>query len=197
MSVVRNIGIVDCASLKMYAEFLSRRGFSIQRFLDAAPADVSLLIFCKDHLEQDSIQKIGNAFDGPKLLLNSDPPAEWTNARKLGVPLLPLDLENQILQLLDQSPQTQSSHRILIVEDDVTIAMTVVRTFQEGGFQVRVCRGFAELASALQHKPELIVMDLNLPGLSGEKLGEMVRKQKIPVVIFSSEREDRLAEAKR
>ena len=43
-----------------------------------------------------------------------------------------------------------------------------------------------------QFRPELIVMDLNLPGLSGEKLGEMIRKQKIPVVIFSSEREDRL-----
>ena len=75
--------------------------------------------------------------------------------------------------------------------------MTIVRTFQEGGFTVKVCRGYAELVTALQQTPDLILMDLNLPGISGDKLGEMIRRQNIPVVIFSGMAPDRLEEAKK
>jgi len=195
--VQKEIGILNCPSLKMYADFLSRRGFTVSYFQDRPPATSSLLLFCKDHLSDASVLTAGEKFIGPKLILNENIPEAWINATRLTLPLLPLELENKILQLLEETPKVHSTHRILVVEDDVTIAMTLVRTFQEGGFEVRVCRGFAELASAMQLKPELIVMDLNLPGVSGEKLGEMLRKQKIPVVIFSSEKEERLAEAKK
>jgi CheY-like chemotaxis protein len=192
------IGIVDCPSLKMYADFLLRRGFTVLLFKNGPVASSSLLLFCKDHLSDPAIAQVGKEFGGPKLVLNEESPSGWINAHRVSLPLLPLDLENQILKLLDQGLSSpQSSHRILVVEDDVTVAMTLVRTFQEGGFQVRVCRGFAEMAAGLQHQPELIIMDLNLPGLSGEKLGEMLKKQKIPVVIFSSETEERLQEAKK
>ena len=198
MEETRVIGIVDCPTLKMYADFLLRRGFTISFFKSPPISSSSLLLFCKDHLQDSGVAEIGQQFSGPKLILNEEPPSGWENAQRLSLPLLPLDLENHILKLLNQGiSSAATSHRILVVEDDVTVAMTLVRSFQEGGFQVRVCRGFAELASGMQHQPELIIMDLNLPGMSGEKLGEMIKKQKIPVVIFSSETEERLQEAKK
>lgn len=198
MAENRTIGVVDCPNLRMYADFLRRRGYEILSFMDSlGERACAVLLFCSDHLPQPAVQEIGRNFEGPKLVLNAEAPLDWQNSHRLNLPLLPLELEQRISRLMEHHSPVQSAFSILLIEDDVTAAMTVVRTFQEGGFTIRVCRGYAELASALQNKPDLIVMDLNLPGISGEKLGEMIRKQNIPVVIFSSETPARLEEAKR
>lgn len=193
------VGVVDCPGLRMYADFLGRRGYLIRSFSKEPPeSGCAVLIFCSDHLSDESIQRIGGQFQGHKLILNAPPPEDWINTRSLSLPLLPLELEQQISSLTeDKQVQEGNALHILVVEDDVTAAMTLVRSFQEGGFSVKVCRGYAELATAIQTRPDLIVMDLNLPGVSGEKLGEMIRRQNIPVVIFSSEDRERLEEARK
>lgn len=192
------IGIVECSTLKMYADFLSRRGYNISFFLEApASPECSLLIFCGDHLDHPSVQSSGRAFSGPKLLLNAEPPAGWKSIHRLSAPILPLELENKVASLLEDSPKSHNSFHILAVEDDVTTAMTLVRSFQEGGFSIKICRGYAELTSSLVPPPDLIVMDLNLPGISGDKLGEMLRKQNIPVVVHSSQSPERLEEVRK
>lgn len=183
----------------MFGDFLARRGYNIVYFLNDPPdPECKILIFCGDHLPQPSVQIAGRESKAHKLLLNAEPPDDWTQTHCLALPLLPLELEQQIASITEEkSGPASSGYHILVVEDDVTAAMTLVRTFQEGGFVVKVCRGYAELATAIQMKPDLIVMDLNLPGVSGEKLGEMIRRQNIPVVIFSSENRERLEDAKK
>lgn len=192
------IGIVDCSGLKMYADFLTRRGYAASFFLDSPPDPAcAVLVICSDHLSHPNVQTVGASFSGPKLLLNAEPPEGWQNVHRLSLPILPLELENKVAGFLEDSPQSKSSFHILAVEDDVTTAMTLVRTFQEGGFSIKICRGYAELTSSLHPPPDLIVMDLNLPGITGDKLGEMIRKQNIPVVVHSSQSPERLEEVRK
>ena len=192
------IGVVNCPSLKMYADFLSRRGYIVEYFLDQpAKVECSLLLFCNDHLDVPSVQSTGRVSAVPKLLLNADTPDGWIEVHRMNSPLLPLELENKIASFLEDSRHADTTFHILAIEDDVTTAMTLVRTFQEGGFSIKVCRGYAELAASLEPIPNLIIMDLNLPGITGDKLGEMIRKQNIPVVVFSSQSPDRLEEARK
>ena len=59
--------------------------------------------------------------------------------------------------------------RILIIEDDADIALPLKYYLERvGGFAVTVEQdGEAGLANATRHSPDLIVLDLNLPGLDG------------------------------
>jgi CheY-like chemotaxis protein len=187
------VGLVDCPTLRMYQQFLARRGYTVR----GVPAtDASVLVLCSDHAADPTLRSAGASFIGPKLLLGFDPPAGWVKAQRLRTPLLPLDLERLVLELCVGSREAATSYSVLVVEDDATTAATVARAFQDGGLRVQSCGGFAEMAKALQSRPDFILMDLNLPGLSGEKLGEIIRVKRIPVAVFSSEPAARLEEAR-
>jgi CheY-like chemotaxis protein len=178
------VGLVECPTLRMYQQFLVRRGYTVRPI----PAtDAAVLVLCSDHASDPTLRSAGAAFIGPKLLLGFDPPAGWVKAQRLKTPLLPLDLERLVLELCAGSREAATSYSVLVVEDDATTAATVARAFQDGGLRVQSCGGFAEMAKALQSRPDFILMDLNLPGLSGEKLGEIIRLKHIPVAVFSSE----------
>jgi DNA-binding response OmpR family regulator len=71
-----------------------------------------------------------------------------------------------------------------------------VAALEEAGFDVRSVAGFGLVQSEMNLRPDLILMDLNLPGLSGEQLGEILRSQGVPIVIFSSAPPERLEAAR-
>ena len=187
------VGLVACPTLRMYEQFLARRGSGVRHL--PAP-DASVMLVCQDHLRDPAVLAAGAAFVGPKLVLGASAPDGWTRAHKLNLPLLPLDLEQQVLKLFAPTADSGTSYSVLVVEDDATTSATVTRTLREAGFTVMACGGFSEMAKALQSRPDFIVMDLNLPGLSGEKLGEIIRVKRIPVAVFSSEPPARLEEAR-
>jgi two-component system, OmpR family, response regulator len=81
--------------------------------------------------------------------------------------------------------------RILVVEDDDTLADFVSKGLKEAGYVVDVARdGRAGLDAASARKPDLAVVDLNLPGLDGFSLIESLRQRglKFPVLILSARR---------
>jgi two-component system OmpR family response regulator len=81
--------------------------------------------------------------------------------------------------------------RLLVVEDDPTIASFVVRGLQEAGFAVdHAADGRAALALALEEPYDAAVVDLMLPALDGLSLIEQLRRQhrKTPVIILSARR---------
>ena len=58
--------------------------------------------------------------------------------------------------------------RILVVDDDPFSAKTVRRVLEGGGFDVLVASdGPSGLDEALQAKPDVITLDINMPGLDG------------------------------
>ena len=61
-----------------------------------------------------------------------------------------------------------SKRRILVVDDDELAAKTVRRVLEEGGFDVLVAfDGPSGLQKARQAKPDVITLDITMPGLDG------------------------------
>ncbi|MGH2557267.1 MAG: response regulator [Actinomycetota bacterium] len=78
--------------------------------------------------------------------------------------------------------------RILVVEDDPTVADVVARYLEREGFDVEtVVDGPAALESAAAATPDLMVLDLMLPGLDGLEVFRRVRSlAPVPVIMLTA-----------
>lgn len=69
-----------------------------------------------------------------------------------------------------------SSQRILLVEDDDSLASVYVTRLQAEGFDVRrVANGEEALATAINYKPSLVVLDVMMPRVSGFDVLDILR----------------------
>jgi DNA-binding response OmpR family regulator len=87
--------------------------------------------------------------------------------------------------------------RVLVVDDDATVAEVVRSYLTRGGFEVeQAADGPTALAVAARTRPDLVVLDLMLPGLSGLEVCERLRSGRpdIAVVMLTAlgEESDRL-----
>ena len=83
--------------------------------------------------------------------------------------------------------------RILIVEDNTTLALGLRRSLEAAGFQVLVGGDAGQATRALEgFEPHLVVLDLMLPGTGGlELLGELrAGGSTVPVLILSAKGEE-------
>jgi CheY-like chemotaxis protein len=184
----------DCSSLGMHRTHLERGGFVVTTTL---ARECSALVFCSDHLREYAASGAVAAHGAPKLVVGADPPGDWLRAERLAVPLLPVDLETRLVKLLrGSSASLGPTYRLLIVEDDAVTRAAVESAFEIAGFDVRSVGGFAMVQEEMKRRPDFILMDLNLPGLSGERLGEILRHQGVPIAIFSSETPERMEAAR-
>ncbi len=114
---------------------------------------------------------------------SSDDPQAWSAAEGAGIP------EN------DNGP------RVLVVEDDPAIREVLITTLRLSGYKVRAaCEGDAVLPVALEFRPQLVLMDLMLPGTDGWELTRRIKAQeelgRPPVIVLSARvREDDQARA--
>ena len=78
---------------------------------------------------------------------------------------------------------------ILIVEDDRALASMYRTALTFEGFDVAVASdGMAALRKIDEHRPDLVVLDLNMPQVRGEEvLPEVVAVCEAPVIIVSGE----------
>ena len=78
--------------------------------------------------------------------------------------------------------------RILVVEDEMQIARVVRDYLRHAGFDVTVAGdGEAALASARGSKPDLVVLDLGLPGRDGlDVTRELRRSSNVPIVVLTA-----------
>ena len=66
--------------------------------------------------------------------------------------------------------------RILLVEDDDSLASVYTGRLEEEGFDVRrVANGEEALATALSYKPDLILLDVMMPKVSGFDVLDILR----------------------
>jgi two-component system phosphate regulon response regulator PhoB len=85
--------------------------------------------------------------------------------------------------------------QILVVEDERDIAALVGYHLTKEGYRVRTAASGTEaLAAIVRDRPDLIVLDLMLPGLSGfDLLGELRRRPEIaetPVIVLTARRDE-------
>ena len=75
------------------------------------------------------------------------------------------------------------SRTILVIEDEQKIAQWVRTYFEQAGFTVRlVADGRAGLDLVRQEPPDLVILDLNLPGMDGLDVCRAIRQDKMPAV---------------
>ncbi len=79
--------------------------------------------------------------------------------------------------------------RVLLIEDDPALRSTLQRTLQRKGMQVGVCsEGRAALAQWRSEAPDVVVLDLSLPGLDGLEILAQARQAALatPVLILTA-----------
>jgi DNA-binding response OmpR family regulator len=82
--------------------------------------------------------------------------------------------------------------RVLIVEDDMQIARNLRDYLEVAGFEVTaVGDGSVALASARGDRPDLVVLDLGLPGVDGLDVArELRRSSSVPIVMLTARGEE-------
>lgn len=74
---------------------------------------------------------------------------------------------------------------ILVTDDDPDIGNLLEEALTKAGYTVlRACSGTEALSILQKHSPDLILLDLMMPGLSGEQLLPQIRN--IPVIVVSA-----------
>ncbi|HRC74636.1 MAG TPA: response regulator, partial [Kouleothrix sp.] len=85
-----------------------------------------------------------------------------------------------------------SGETILIVDDEATIVEVVALYLQREGFRAIVAAdGNTALALVAQQPPDLIVLDLMLPGLNGLEVARRLRASSaIPIIMLTARSEE-------
>ena len=81
------------------------------------------------------------------------------------------------------------SHRVLVVDDDPTVSDVVRRYLEQEGCQVRlVGDGLAALAAVETEMPDIVVLDLMMPGIDGLEVCRRLRRgaPDLPVVMLTA-----------
>ncbi|XAS68843.1 response regulator transcription factor [Micrococcaceae bacterium Sec5.7] len=86
------------------------------------------------------------------------------------------------------APVAIGNRRILLVEDEQTIADVVRDYLVRSGFQVDLARdGFTALQLASSRQPDLILLDRMLPGLDGAEVCRRLREtMSVPVIMLTA-----------
>lgn len=85
--------------------------------------------------------------------------------------------------------KAEEKARVLVVEDEATLAEVLVDNLVDEGYLVEVARdGRAGRAAWLDKQPDLVVLDVMLPGLNGYELCETMRERgdSTPVLFLSA-----------
>jgi DNA-binding response OmpR family regulator len=80
--------------------------------------------------------------------------------------------------------------RVLLIEDDADIAEAIGYQLDKSGLQVRVARTGEEGVEAARKGADLVLLDLNLPGMDGLEVCRLIRRQtgtaRVPIIIVSA-----------
>jgi two-component system response regulator ResD len=83
---------------------------------------------------------------------------------------------------------------VLVVDDEPTIAEVVARYLERAGYRTRVAAdGIEAIAAATEQRPDLVVLDLMLPGLDGLEVMRRLREQdreRIAVILLTAKGEE-------
>src|SRR5690242_3594857 len=82
----------------------------------------------------------------------------------------------------------KSKVTILVIDDDQDIVQTVKGNLELDGYEVMVAfDGRSGLDAAKAHRPDLIILDLNLPDIDGIRVCQIMRRElDLPIVMLTA-----------
>ncbi len=82
---------------------------------------------------------------------------------------------------------SKSGARILVVDDEIEIVRALQRSLAAHGYEVFTANSGEEALEAISHyRPDLMVLDLGLPGISGLEVARKVRAESnLPIIVLS------------
>jgi diguanylate cyclase (GGDEF)-like protein len=129
------------------------------------------------------------------LSTRGDLPSRLEAVRAGGDAYLTKPVEAGLLaETLDRLTGTGNRYRVLIVEDDADLATLYARALEAADMMVDVVSDPMAVMAPLTHlQPDLILMDLYMPGCTGPELAAVLRQQDgyvgTPIVFLSAEEE--------
>ena len=85
------------------------------------------------------------------------------------------------------------AEKILIVEDELTLQETLAYNLKKQGYHVEsVNDGQAAIEKAKQYQPDLILLDIMLPGIDGFEVCRILRKDMIVPILMLTARDDEI-----
>jgi len=86
------------------------------------------------------------------------------------------------------TPPAEQGRRILVVDDDTKTVASIKLYLEHAGYDVAVAYdGLQALSEARARKPDLLVLDLMLPQLSGVEVCRALRAEsKVPIIMLTS-----------
>lgn len=78
--------------------------------------------------------------------------------------------------------------KILIVEDEATLAETVAYNLKEEGYKVCIASdGIAAVDVMREEQPDLVLLDVMLPGMDGLEVCRIIRKESdVPIIMLTA-----------
>lgn len=86
------------------------------------------------------------------------------------------------------SEQNRSASRVLVVDDDAALAEMLQIVLRQEGFEPSWCgRGDEALGAFRTHRPDLVLLDLMLPGKDGVEICREIRAESgVPIVMLTA-----------
>lgn len=83
---------------------------------------------------------------------------------------------------------TSALPRVVVAEDEAIIRLDIVETLKESGFDVvgQAGDGAEAVRQTLELKPDLVLMDIKMPGTDGLQAAEVLAEHNVPVVLLTA-----------
>src|SRR6516165_892347 len=83
------------------------------------------------------------------------------------------------------APPTATAAHVLVVDDDEPITAALRRALEYEGLRISIARdGYAAVEAVRNDPPDLVVLDLMLPGLSGIEVCEKLRAERSEAMVL-------------
>ncbi len=89
------------------------------------------------------------------------------------------------------------NRKIMVIDDDEKYLIATKELLEEEGYDVITYQhGFGATSAVRANRPDLVLLDINMPALSGENLASIILRndhaKHVPIVFYSSNDEDSL-----
>src|SRR6476660_4148750 len=96
------------------------------------------------------------------------------------------------LKAAEQPPETGIMPTVLVVDDESIVREVVAQYLRQDGFDVEVAEDGPEALKRFAHsRPDLVLLDLMLPGIDGLEVCRRIRMQSnVPVIMVTAKSDE-------